>query len=252
VIRYRQCETRLVVQPNTIDSTAFTRSRDDSEIAGLRDQLAPRRVLLGVDRLDYAKGIPERLLAFERLLERYPQWQRKVTLLQICLPSRLDISDYAELRHRVESLVGRINGRFGETDWVPVCYLARSYSREALAQLYRLADVALVTPLRDGMNLVAKEFVAAQDPERPGVLVLSKFAGAAEQMIAALLTNPFHCEGLAADIDCALQMPLDERRHRMGSLRRVLDENGTPSAWAHTLLGQLRATHSARWNRSTT
>jgi trehalose 6-phosphate synthase len=208
--------------------------------------------VLGVDRLDYAKGILERLAAYERFLERYPQWQRKVVLVQVCPVSRLDIPDYVDLRHRMERLVGRINGRFGEADWVPVCYLARSYSRAALVQLYRLADVALVTPLRDGMNLVAKEFVAAQDPDHPGVLVLSKFAGAAEQMSAALLTNPFHCEGLAADIDRALQMPPDERRQRQHSLRRVLAEAGTPATWAQGMLGQLRAIHSARRNRSTT
>jgi trehalose 6-phosphate synthase len=252
VIRYRGGEAHVVVSPNTIDPSAYQGHADIAEIAGLRDQLASRRVLLGVDRLDYAKGIAERLVGFERLLERYPQWLRKVTLLQVCLTSRLDIPDYAELRHRIESLVGRINGRFGEADWVPVCYLARGYSRDALSQLYRLADVALVTPLRDGMNLVAKEFVAAQDPERPGVLVLSKFAGAAEQMIAALLTNPFHCEGLASDIDRALVMPLEERRQRMTSLRRVLAESGTPATWARGLLEQLRTTHSARKKRSTT
>jgi trehalose 6-phosphate synthase len=192
-----------------------------------------------VDRLDYSKGIPERLDAYERMLERFPEWRRRVAFLQISVPSRAEIPDYAELRQRVEQLVGRINGRFGDTDWVPVRYLYRSYDQSVLAQLYRLADVALVTPLRDGMNLVAKEFVAAQEPARPGVLVLSQYAGAAETLASALITNPFHPEGLAADIDHALRMPPTERLHRHRSLLAALDREGDAKTWANRFLDRL-------------
>jgi alpha,alpha-trehalose-phosphate synthase [UDP-forming]/trehalose-phosphatase len=235
------------VFPATIDPRPFREAADEvQEVAGLRHALGDRRLILGVDRLDYSKGIPERLDAYERLLDRCPEWRRRVSFLQISVPTRAEIPDYAELRERVEGLVGRINGRFGDTDWVPVRYLYRSYDHHVLAQLYRLADVALVTPLRDGMNLVAKEFIAAQDKEHPGVLVLSQYAGAAETLCSAVLTNPFHPEGLAADIDHALRMPLAERvqRHRM--LASALEREGDAKAWAQRFLDQLapRRLHS--------
>lgn len=228
------------VFPATIDPRRFREPHEESrEVAGLRDALLGKRLILGVDRLDYSKGIPERLDAYERMLERYPQWQRRVALLQVSVPTRAEIPDYAELRERVEGMVGRINGKFGDTDWVPVRYLYRSYDASVLAQLYRLADVALVTPLRDGMNLVAKEFIAAQDPEKPGVLVLSQYAGAAETLTAALLTNPFHPEGLAADIEHALAMPLAERSHRHRMLLGALESEGDARLWAQRFLTRL-------------
>jgi trehalose 6-phosphate synthase len=228
------------VFPATIDPGPFrVRTEDAREVAGLRSALGERRLILGVDRLDYSKGIPERLAAYERMLDRFPEWRRRVSLLQISVPTRAEIPDYAELRERVEGMVGRINGRFGETDWVPVRYLYRSYDREVLAQLYRLADVALVTPLRDGMNLVAKEFIAAQDPERPGVLVLSQYAGAAETLASAVITNPFHPEGLATDIERALQMSTPERIVRHGKLLGALEREGDAKAWAQRFLDVL-------------
>jgi len=196
--------------------------------------------VLGVDRLDYSKGIPERLEAFARLLERYSEWRGKISFVQISVPTRSEVPEYAELRGKVESLVGRINGAFGEADWTPVRYLYRSYDQDTLARLYRHAAVGLVTPLRDGMNLVAKEYVAAQDPENPGVLVLSRFCGAAEHMTLALLTNPYHKDGVAADIDTALRMPLEERVARNGALKAVVWRE-TASAWARSFLDQLRA-----------
>src|ERR1044071_2312252 len=182
-----------------VDPQAFapTGAPEGPEVAGLRAALGTKRMILGVDRLDYAKGIPERLLAFECLLEMKPEWRGQICFVQISVPSREDIPEYAELRHRVETLVGRINGRFGEANWVPVRYLYRSYDHSVLAQLYRAADVALVTPLRDGLNLVAKEYVVAQSTSRPGVLILSKFAGAAAELGDAVITNPYHPEGLA-------------------------------------------------------
>ena len=243
-IRYAGRTTRLGVFPATIDPAPFrTPEPDAPEVAGLRAALGTRRLILGVDRLDYSKGIPERLAAFERMLERSPDLHGRVVFLQVSVPSRAEIPDYAELREKVEALVGRINGRFGETDWVPVRYLYRSYDHSVLAQLYRLADVALVTPLRDGMNLVAKEFIAAQDPQRPGVLVLSQFAGAAETLASALLTNPFHPEGLAADLDQALRMPAGERLHRHRMLLAALEREGDARAWARRFLNELVPRH---------
>jgi alpha,alpha-trehalose-phosphate synthase [UDP-forming]/trehalose-phosphatase len=231
----------IAVLPIGIDAAAFRPTGDElaSDVAGLRDALGHRRLVLGVDRLDYSKGIPERLRGFESLLERYPEWRSKVTFVQVSVPSREEVPEYGELRTQVEKLVGRINGRFGEADWVPVRYLYRSYDHHVLAQLYRLADVALVTPLRDGLNLVAKEFVAAQDQNAPGVLVLSRFAGAAAELKSAVLTNPFHAEGLAADLDAALRMPLDERQHRHAQLAAAVAETSA-ERWASEFLGQLR------------
>lgn len=234
-------DPRIHVLPLGIDPSAFTPVANvvDSEVTALRASLGARRMILGVDRLDYAKGIPERLLAFEALLERYPDWRSQVSLVQVSVPSRADVPEYAELRVIVEKLVGRINGKFGEANWVPVRYLYRSYDHAVLAQLYRLADIALVTPLRDGLNLVAKEFIASRRLDEPGVLVLSKFAGAAAELRHAVLTNPYHAEGLAADLDFALRMPAAERRRRHELLAAAIAET-TPARWAAAFLGQLR------------
>jgi trehalose 6-phosphate synthase len=233
----------IAVLPIGVDRQAFAPSDapDDPEVAGLQAALGQRRMILGVDRLDYAKGIPEHLLAFECLLDTRPEWRGQICFVQISVPSREDLPQYAELRHRVEMLVGRINGRFGEANWVPVRYLYRSYDHTVLAQLYRAADVALVTPLRDGLNLVAKEYVVAQDPERPGVLVLSKFAGAAAELGDAVLTNPYHPEGLADDMDLALRMSSPERRERHRTLMAAL-AGKTPQGWATAFLDRLLST----------
>ncbi|HEY4238907.1 MAG TPA: trehalose-phosphatase [Kofleriaceae bacterium] len=236
----------IEVLPIGVDGAAFSLEADevDREVAGLRALLGDRKLVLGVDRLDYSKGIPERLLAFEQLLESAPDWRGRVTLVQISVPSRAEVPEYAELRHRVENLVGRINGRFGEADWVPVRYLYRSYDHRLLAQLYRLADVALVTPLRDGLNLVAKEFVIAQAPANPGVLVLSRFAGAAEELRDAVLTNPFHADGMARDLDTALRMDVQERVQRHVRLRAAL-AGQTPQRWAAAFIDRLASAHAA-------
>jgi trehalose 6-phosphate synthase len=236
-----QRRPQIRVLPISIDPAIFRPTDDtvDYEIAGLKTMLGPRRMILGVDRLDYSKGIPERLLAFEALLERYPEWRSQVCLVQISVPSREEVPEYAELRSTVEKLVGRINGRFGEADWVPVRYLYRSYDHKVLAQLYRLADVGLVTPLRDGLNLVAKEFVASQRPQEPGALVLSRFAGAAAELTHAVLTNPYHADGLAADLDFALRMAPEERRRRHVLLSSVIAET-SPARWASLFLDHVR------------
>jgi trehalose 6-phosphate synthase len=208
------------------------------EIASLVRSLGDARLVLGVDRLDYTKGIPERIVAFGRFLEMFPEWRRKACLVQVSVPSRGDIPEYAEQRSRVENIVGRVNGEYGEGDWVPIRYLYRSYARKQLSQLYRAAHVGYVTPLRDGMNLVAKEFVAAQDPAEPGVLLLSRFAGAAEELTAALLTNPWDTEGTARDLERALRMEKSERDARFQSLFEVISRT-TALTWAEDFLAAL-------------
>jgi alpha,alpha-trehalose-phosphate synthase [UDP-forming]/trehalose-phosphatase len=226
------------IDPDRFADAAISPPADPSESGSFDVSLAGRKLILGVDRLDYSKGIPERLEGFARLLERFPEWRGKVSFVQVSVPTRSEVPDYAELRSRVELLVGRINGAFGEADWTPVRYLYRSYDQATLARLYRSAAVGLVTPLRDGMNLVAKEYVAAQNPDDPGVLLLSRFCGAAEQMTLALLTNPYHADGVASDLDRALRMPRDERITRNTALRAGVWQD-TASAWAKAFLDAL-------------
>ena len=173
------------------------------------------------------------------MLDRYPAVRGKVTLIQISAPSRSRVPEYVEERERVDRLVGRINGRFAEADWVPVHYLYRSYNQEELAHFFREADVCLVTPLRDGMNLIAKEFVASQGPD-PGVLVLSRFCGAAETMQEALIVNPYDLEATAEAMHNALLMTHRERRRRWMALYEDVQTN-TAKAWADNFLADLTA-----------
>lgn len=211
-----------------------------AEISELEAALHGRKLVLGVDRLDYTKGIPERLKAFARMLEMFPSLRTRVSMVQVAVPSRADVPEYAEQRRAIETLVGHIHGEYGETDWVPVHYLYRSYERGHLARLYRAAHVGFVTPLRDGMNLVAKEYVAAQEPDDPGVLLLSRFAGAAEGMPDALLTNPYHIDGMARDLARALSMPHEERVRRHTNLLEGV--HATMSVdWAESFLSALEA-----------
>jgi trehalose 6-phosphate synthase len=195
-------------------------------------------VVLGVDRLDYTKGIPARILGFEALIQRWPQWRGKVCLVQIASPSRTTLHQYAEQRKQVESLVGRVNGELAEPDWVPIRYLYRNIPRESLARFYAGAHVGLVTPLRDGMNLVAKEYVAAQLPEDPGVLVLSRFAGAAEELPDAIQVNPYLPDDTAEGIARALAMPQEERRKRHQALLAEVSRM-TASEWARQFTSDL-------------
>ncbi len=207
----------------------------------MRQAYANRRVLLGVERLDYSKGLPQRIKAFAKLLRNHPQHLGSATLIQIVSPSRELLGSYTDLRQELESLCGAINGDFGELDWMPVRYIHRNVSRRRLPGLYRLARVALVTPLRDGMNLVAKEFIAAQDPADPGVLVLSRFAGAAEQLKEALLVNPYDTDGTSETIEQALQMPLHERQRRHQKLLERIREHDV-HWWRGRFLQALLAT----------
>ncbi|HXY68152.1 MAG TPA: bifunctional alpha,alpha-trehalose-phosphate synthase (UDP-forming)/trehalose-phosphatase [Gemmatimonadales bacterium] len=190
--------------------------------------------ILGVDRLDYTKGIHERLLAVERLLERYPAYRRRVRFTQVMVPSRERVAEYSDLKRQIDEAVGRINGRFSEAGWTPVHYLVRSLPPAELVPLYRRADVALLTPLRDGMNLVAKEYAAAQ-LEDDGVLILSEMAGAADELQEALLVNPFDVEAVADALHRALAMSQDERRARMSALRDRVRANDV-HAWVDRFL----------------
>jgi trehalose 6-phosphate synthase len=180
----------------------------------LRHSAAGRQAIIGVDRLDYSKGLEERFLGYRRFLEEHEDCQGKVFLLQIAPPSRGEVDTYEVIRERLDELSGRINGEFASVDWVPIRYVNQGYPREELAGFYRACPIALITPLRDGMNLVAKEYVAAQDPEDPGVLILSRFAGAALQLKDALLVNPYSKEEISDAIHRALEMPKEERIRR--------------------------------------
>ncbi|WP_046110989.1 alpha,alpha-trehalose-phosphate synthase (UDP-forming) [Aquincola tertiaricarbonis] len=206
--------------------------------ATLKQQYAHRRLLVGIDRLDYSKGLPRRLRAFRELLDNYPENRNSATLIQIASPTRESVDAYADIRHELEGLAGEINGTYGELAWMPIRYMHRTWARKRLPGLYRAAKVALVTPLRDGMNLVAKEYVAMQDEDDPGVLVLSRFAGAAEQMREALLVNPYDIPATAQTIQRALQMPLAERRERHAALLKRIREYDV-HAWRKDFLGVL-------------
>ena len=201
--------------------------------------MAGRKLIIGVDRLDYTKGLPERVAAFERFLEAYPGNRGQVTFLQIAPSSRPDVKDYVEIREELEAAAGRINGQFADFDWVPIRYVNRSYPRRSLAGLYRVSQAALVTPLRDGMNLVAKEFVAAQDPENPGVLVLSQFAGAAHQLTAALIVNPYDIDDVVEALNKALHMPLEERIERWREMNNVITGEDV-AAWRDSFVHALQ------------
>jgi trehalose 6-phosphate synthase len=202
---------------------AFTRG-GEAAFRRMRDKLGGRDQFIGVDRLDYSKGLLRRMAAFGLYLERHPEVHERVIYLQIAPVSRGQLKSYREFRLEVESSAANINGRFGQFDWTPVHYLNRAVPRRTLAGLYRASRVGIVTPVRDGMNLVAKEYVAAQDPADPGVLVLSRFAGAARQLKDALIVNPFDSEETARALHQAREMPRPERRTRHERLMQHLRE----------------------------
>ncbi len=209
---------QLISCPIGIDAAAFQQMANGDTARQTCEQVRKSTVstalIVGVDRLDYSKGLEERFLGYERFLTEHPEFRKDVVLLQIAPPSREAVESYQQIRAGLESLAGRINGAHATLDWVPIRYVNQGYPRDVLAGVYRAARIGLVTPLRDGMNLVAKEYVAAQDPNDPGVLILSKFAGAARQMPDALLVNPHSAEELADALRRALQMPLGERKER--------------------------------------
>jgi trehalose 6-phosphate synthase/phosphatase len=230
----------LGVFPMGIDSAGFARRAGEREVAAETLRLrADRnvRLLVGIDRLDYSKGLPRRLLSIERLLVRHPEWMEHVRLVQVVVPSRESLAAYRQLRRQLEELVGKINGRFGSHRWEPIRFVYHSVSDTVLSGLYRAADALLVTPLRDGMNLVAKEFVASRT-DTDGVLVLSEFAGAADELTSAVIVNPYDVDGVADAIHGALTMPREERRDRMQKLRDHVMQNDVAS-WASSFLDKL-------------
>jgi len=228
--------------PIGIDVDSF-RAMARTEEADYHIQTLQRRTIasafvIGVDRLDYTKGIAERFRAFQRLVENYPDYRTSVTLMQIAPPTREEVLAYAEMREDLEQLSGHINGELGNYDWTPVRYIHRHVPRDTLAALLRGSQVGLVTPLRDGMNLVAKEYVAAQDDDNPGVLILSRFAGAAEEMKEALIINPYDIDEMVEAMNRALSMPLPERRERHQALLERVRANDV-SRWRETYLDTL-------------
>jgi len=239
---------RLGTFPVGIETRQFTRLASRSVRTKFVRKVInsiPGKLIIGVDRLDYSKGIAQRMEGYERFLLGHPEWLGKVTYLQITPKSRSQIKEYAEMEQAVSSAAGRINGAFSEAAWTPVRYVNRPYSRTALAGLYRASHVGLVTPMRDGMNLVAKEYVAAQDPDDPGVLILSRFAGAADEFRAALLVNPYDPDAVGAAIGRAMAMPPDERKQRHAELYASLLRNDI-SDWGDRFLAALAGPQKGR------
>ena len=238
---YGSKRCRVGVYPVGTDPDTFRElgaaPRATRAVAGLRRLFPDQKLVLGVDRLDYTKGVPERLATFERLLERRPSLRGKVSLVQISVPSRERVPEYASEKRRTDEVVGRINGRFSRDQWIPVNFLYRSFTQRELAGFYNEGDVCLVTPFRDGLNLVAKEYVASRH-DRPGVLVLSKFCGAAETMTDALIVNPYDVKGTADAIHRGIAMGHGERARRWTPL---LDEvrTNTAATWANSFLRDL-------------
>jgi trehalose 6-phosphate synthase len=238
-LRYDDRQLRAEPVPIAIETTKYAGMASEPEVEKLAEELRsdlgdPETIILGVDRLDYTKGIDLRLRALETLFERQPELEGKVSLVQISVPSREDVDEYQEIRRRVEELVGRINGRFGRAGWQPVHYVYRSVPFDELIGAYLAADVMLVTPLRDGMNLVAKEYCATRLDDS-GVLILSEFAGAAERLNEALIVNPYDLDSLAETIGQAVTMPREEQRRRMRRLRRKIGRWDVHSWARHSL-----------------
>lgn len=239
VLRVKGRRVKVGHFPISIDFDEFNEGARRPEVADaawyLHENLHRRQLLLGVDRLDYTKGIPERFRAFERALQKYPELKRNISLLQVVVPSRTLVPDYQNLKELLDRLVGRINSRFADAGWVPIHYVFRSLDRTQLLAHYRACEMALVTPLRDGMNLVAKEYCASS-VDKNGVLILSEFAGAADQLgKAALLVNPYDIDGTADAIYQAFTMPEEEREHRLQALRSQIRRNDV-HRWVHQFL----------------
>jgi len=211
----------------------------------LARSLGSRKLVVGVDRLDYSKGLELRFRGFESLLENYPTTRGHVVFMQIAPPTRIGVRTYDDIREGLERAAGNINGRYAEMDWVPIRYINRAYNRELLMAILRLASVGLVTPIRDGMNLVAKEYVASQDPENPGIPVLSTLCGAAEELTEAILVNPFDQRGVAEGLQTAIEMPLEERIERHEAMYATLKRNDIYN-WSRSFVESLIANRRHR------
>lgn len=229
VVRFDGRQLRIIALPVGIEVHELARmaeeTADSRRVQRLLASLGPRTLIIGVERLDYSKGLPERLSAYEKLLENFPGRRGHTVLMQIASPSRGSIQEYQALQEELEAMAGHINGTYADFDWMPVRYLHKTFARGSLLGFFRTARVGLVTPLRDGMNLVAKEYVAAQNPDDPGVLVLSELAGAAQELEAAIQVNPYDTDGMAKTLERALSLPIAERQDRWQDMIRVLREN---------------------------
>lgn len=240
---------RTQVCPIGIDVTAVSgqaAAADGSRhMRRLRESLGDRMLMIGVDRLDYSKGLTARFQAYSHLLETHRETRGRTVLIQIAPPSRSEVPEYQEIRRTLAAAAGQINSRYGEFDWTPLRYINKSFTHQILTGFFRASRIALVTPLRDGMNLVAKEYIASQPEDDPGVLVLSCFAGAARELAEAVIVNPFDIEGMAEAILQGLNMPLGERKERWTAMMRVLERNDI-TAWREGFVRALAAT-DGRW-----
>lgn len=243
---------RADVFPIGIDVDSLVRfatdSQGDHEVIRTLRSLDDRQFIIGVDRLDYSKGLEQRFRSYARLLEKFPELHGCVSYTQIAPPTRIGVRAYDEIRQELEQTSGAINGRFAKLDWVPLKYINRGINRKTLMGLLRLADVGLVTPIRDGMNLVAKEFVASQDPHDPGMLVLSELTGAAHELQDAVLVNPYDIDNVADGIKRALVMPLDERKQRYTAMMQVLRKNDI-ATWRDRFVDALCTSRDANERR---
>lgn len=247
-LRFANLHCYARVYPISVETGALagiaTAGTNTDDFKRLNKSLAGRKLIIGVDRLDYSKGLEQRFKAYERLLAHYNQFIREVVYLQISPTSRGDVQAYGDLAKRIDREAGHIIGTYADFDWMPLRYINRGYRRHTILAMYSLANVGLVTPLRDGMNLVAKEYVAAQPADDPGVLVLSELAGAAVELGAALIVNPYDVEGMGAALAQALNMPLDERQDRWRKMMDVLEHQDI-QRWQRTFLHDLATLSSA-------
>jgi trehalose 6-phosphate synthase len=241
LVRYEGHETRVEPHPIGIDVDRFEHMAASDAVEkkarNLRDRFDTEHVVIGIDRLDYTKGVLSRLKAFEQFLDENPKYHGRVSFYQIATPSRTEVESYQQLKREVDEAVGRINGEYARENWVPVNYRYRTYPQKELCAFYRAADAALITPLRDGMNVVTQEFITATDQ---GVLILSELTGAAYLLPEAVQVNPYDQDGLARSIRTALEMPEAERRERLGKLRETVEQMDV-HAWADGFLDSLRA-----------
>lgn len=236
-IRVYEAELEIGCFPVGIDPGDFAFGPGEAEALAAAYSSDVNRII-GIDRLDYTKGLPQKFKSYGKLLEEYPEYRRKIVLSQFAPPTRESVEAYAEIKAELESLAGSINGRFGELDWVPINYIHRTIPRNELRDIYRTSRIGLVTPLMDGMNLVAKEYIASQDPNDPGVLILSKFAGSAAQLSDAVLVNPYDLNDIVQGLRAALDMPLAERQDRRQKLAKIVRETGS-DAWSSSYFSAL-------------
>lgn len=242
-VQYQNCNMHIGVFPIGIETGLVPefvdKGQNSQEYLRLRDSMGQRKLIIGVDRLDYSKGLDRRFLAYERLLQTRKDLHRQLVYLQITPVSRGDVQAYGDFADKIDRIAGHIIGTYADFDWMPLRYLNRGFRRKTILAMYNLAKVGYVTPLRDGMNLVAKEFVAAQNAEDPGVLVLSKMAGAAAELDSALIVNPYDVNHLAKHLAHAVEMPLDERIDRWKKMMDVLTKNNIHQ-WHKNFIGELR------------